>query len=150
MDPEASSVYHCFASFHGGFRIVESSKVIFAVVSGGSTTVGSGASCPNNTSRDAKLPNVDCAACLQFIQVTDPAIIAEALRSRELDKKPLAGGGINNFASPKGYLSLLTSPSNERWKAVRCFSLPLCWSLLCISLVITDHRTSRGGTVWHQ
>ncbi len=79
---------------------------------------------------------------LQFIQVTDPAIIAEALRSRELDKKPLAGGGINNFASPKGYLSLLTSPSNERWKAVRCFSSPLSWLFSCISLVITDHRTS--------
>ncbi|EIE20661.1 cytochrome P450 [Coccomyxa subellipsoidea C-169] len=53
-----------------------------------------------------------------FIQVTDPAIIAEAVRSRELDKKPLAGGGINNFASPKGHYNLLSSPSNERWKAV--------------------------------
>ncbi|CAL8468141.1 g7680 [Coccomyxa elongata] len=54
-----------------------------------------------------------------FIQVTDPVIIAEALRSRELDKKPLVGGGINSFASPKAFYNLLTSPSNERWKAVR-------------------------------
>ena len=56
---------------------------------------------------------------VQFIQVTDPVIIAEALRSRDLDKKPLVGGGINSFASPKAFYNLLTSPSNERWKSVR-------------------------------
>lgn len=73
-----------------------------------------------------------CLVVLQFIQLTDPTLIAEALRSRELDKRRMAGGGLNGFASPHGLDTLLTSPTNERWKAVRCGNGPLyccCWKI---------------------
>ncbi len=58
---------------------------------------------------------------LQILQVTDPAIIAEALRNKDLDKQPLSKA-LNYFAGPHSLPTLLTSGSNERWKASRYFS----------------------------
>ena len=55
---------------------------------------------------------------MQILQVTDPAIIAEALRNKDLDKQPLSQA-LNFFAGPHSLPTLLTSGSNERWKAVR-------------------------------
>ena len=54
----------------------------------------------------------------QIIQVTDPAIIAEALRSKELDKRVMSPA-LNYFAGPHSLPTLLTGVSDERWKAVR-------------------------------
>ncbi|CAL5222409.1 g4768 [Coccomyxa viridis] len=53
-----------------------------------------------------------------ILQVTDPAIIAEALRNKDLDKQPLSKA-LNYFAGPHSLPTLLTSGSNERWKASR-------------------------------
>ena len=61
-----------------------------------------------------------------MIQVTDPALIAEALRSRDIDKDPRNAGGLNAFASPHNIPMLLTASSNERWKAVRWVHSALC------------------------
>ena len=55
---------------------------------------------------------------VQVLQVTDPAIIAEALRSKELDKKTVLDA-LNYFAGPHGLPTLLTAESTERWKVVR-------------------------------
>ena len=55
---------------------------------------------------------------MQILQVTDPAIIAEALRNKDLDKQPLSKA-LNYFAGPHSLPTLLTSGSNERWKASR-------------------------------
>ncbi len=57
---------------------------------------------------------------MQILQVTDPAIIAEALRNKDLDKQPLSKA-LNYFAGPHSLPTLLTSGSNERWKASRYF-----------------------------
>ncbi len=56
--------------------------------------------------------------CMQILQVTDPAIIAEALRSKELDKKTVSDA-LNYFAGPHALPTLLTAESTERWKVVR-------------------------------
>jgi hypothetical protein len=57
--------------------------------------------------------------------VTDPVLIAEALRSRDLDKaSSKVFTGLNKFAGPHGLPMLLTAASDERWKSVRC-ALPL-------------------------
>lgn len=55
---------------------------------------------------------------LQILQVTDPAIIAEALRNKDLDKRAVSSA-LNYFAGPHSLPTLLTSASNESWKAVR-------------------------------
>ena len=56
---------------------------------------------------------------MQIIQVTDPALIAEACRSKDLDKTNPSTQALANFAGPHGYHTLLTSQSNTRWRAVR-------------------------------
>ena len=57
---------------------------------------------------------------LQLIQLTDPVLIAEAIRSRDMDKAgSLGASGLNKFSSPHNLPNLLTSTTNERWKAVR-------------------------------
>ncbi|CAL5219591.1 g1454 [Coccomyxa viridis] len=55
---------------------------------------------------------------INILQVTDPAIIAEALRSKELDKKTVSDA-LNYFAGPHALPTLLTAESTERWKVVR-------------------------------
>ena len=65
-------------------------------------------------------PRFEGSPGLQILQVTDPAIIAEALRNKDLDKQPLSQA-LNYFAGPHSLPTLLTSGSNERWKAVRFF-----------------------------
>ena len=57
---------------------------------------------------------------MQILQVTDPAIIAEALRSKDLDKRTVSNA-LNYFAGPHALPTLLTNESNERWKASRYF-----------------------------
>lgn len=57
-------------------------------------------------------------SALQILQVADPALIFEALRNKDLDKQPLSNA-LNYFAGPHSLPTLLTSGSNERWKAVR-------------------------------
>lgn len=52
------------------------------------------------------------------LQITDPALIAEALRNKDLDKKPV-NDALNYFAGPHSLPTLLTSESNARWKGVR-------------------------------
>ena len=64
--------------------------------------------------------------CAQVLQVTDPAIIAEALRSKELDKKPLSSA-FQEFAGPHGLPSMFTASSNERWKGARCSFVSHAW-----------------------
>ena len=60
---------------------------------------------------------------MQILQVTDPAIIAEALRSKDLDKRTVSNA-LNYFAGPHALPTLLTNESNERWKAVRYLLQP--------------------------
>ena len=55
---------------------------------------------------------------MQIIQCTDPAIIFEALRNKDLDKRPLSPA-LNYFAGPHALPTLLTGVSDEKWKAVR-------------------------------
>ena len=55
---------------------------------------------------------------VQILQITDPAIIAEALRSKDLDKRPV-NEALNYFAGPHALPTLLTNESNARWKGVR-------------------------------
>ena len=66
---------------------------------------------------------------VQVLQVTDPAIIAEALRSKELDKKPLSKA-FQEFAGPHGLPSMFTAPSDERWKGARCSFISHAWRAL--------------------
>jgi len=58
-----------------------------------------------------------CAG-VQILQVADPALIAEALKSKDLDKRPM-NAALDYFAGPHSLPTLLTNASNERWKAVR-------------------------------
>ena len=58
-------------------------------------------------------------AVMQIIQVTDPALIAEACRSKDLDKTNPGKQAMSNFAGPHGYHTLLTGLSDARWKVVR-------------------------------
>ena len=55
---------------------------------------------------------------MQVLQITDPALIAEALRNKDLDKKPV-NDALNYFAGPHSLPTLLTSESNARGKGVR-------------------------------
>ena len=55
---------------------------------------------------------------MQVLQITDPALIAEALRNKDIDKKPV-NDALNYFAGPHSLPTLLTSESNARWKGVR-------------------------------
>jgi hypothetical protein len=62
---------------------------------------------------------------VQIIQVTDPVLIAEALRSRDLDKpSSKVSFGLNKLTGPHALPMLLTAASDERWKSVRCASPP--------------------------
>ncbi len=56
---------------------------------------------------------------MQIIQVTDPALIAEACRSKELDRTNPGNRALSIFAGPHGYPTLLTGPSDARWRVVR-------------------------------
>lgn len=56
---------------------------------------------------------------MQIIQVTDPALIAEACRSKDLDRTNPGNRALSIFAGPHGYPTLLTGPSDARWKVVR-------------------------------
>ncbi|CAL5225848.1 g8631 [Coccomyxa viridis] len=56
---------------------------------------------------------------MQVIQVTDPALIAEASRSKELDRTNPGNRALSIFAGPHGYPTLLTGPSDARWRVVR-------------------------------
>ncbi|BDA43874.1 Cytochrome P450 3A11 [Coccomyxa sp. Obi] len=56
------------------------------------------------------------------VMVTDPVIAAEALRHKSLDKNLPAGFGnraIDDFTGPHAHQTILTLPTDDRWKAVR-------------------------------
>jgi len=77
---------------------------------------------------------------MQILQVADPALIAEALRSKDLDKRPM-NAALDYFAGPHSLPTLLTNASNERWKAVR-YSLTSSWSPPSVSLPCQCHTIS--------
>ncbi|KAK9916023.1 hypothetical protein WJX75_007417 [Coccomyxa subellipsoidea] len=56
------------------------------------------------------------------VMVTDPTIVAEALRHKSLDKDLPAQFGsqaLDEFSGPNKHQTILTLPTDERWKAVR-------------------------------
>ena len=63
---------------------------------------------------------------MQILQITDPALVAEALRNKDLDKRLLKSElrSHSYMAGPHSLPTLLTSVSNERWKRVRWVLLP--------------------------
>ena len=75
---------------------------------------------------------------IQVLQVADPAIIAEALRNKELDKQPLSPA-FNYFAGPHGLPTIFSAPSNERWKGVRWDTATnpqlFCWLDMVLSVL---------------
>ena len=71
--------------------------------------------------------------------MTDPALIAEACRSKDLDRTNPGNRAFSTFAGPHGYPTLLTGPSDARWRVVRFVAT-------CKSLTKTMcHRASFSG-----
>ena len=75
--------------------------------------------------------------------MTDPALIAEASRSKELDRTNPGNRALSIFAGPHGYPTLLTGPSDARWRVVR-------YVLICHPFMAYEHSSVRGAAVRKQ